>query len=64
MTERPPIDAVSIAEIAEMLQVNPGTVSKWRRRGLLPEPDRRLAAADLWHSATIWEWAISTGRMP
>ena len=36
------VDVVGRAEIAQRLRVRPRTVSQWRWRGVLPEPDSRV----------------------
>jgi len=54
---------VSIAEIADRLDVPKDTVNKWRHRGLLPDPDYSLAVGPVWEWSTIERWAIDTGRV-
>jgi hypothetical protein len=51
-----------MAEIANLLSVQKGTVHKWRHRGILPEPDYQLSIGPLWDEDTIAEWAEKTGR--
>jgi hypothetical protein len=57
------LDIIGAQEIAGLLQVKTDTVHQWRKRGLLPAPDKRLAMGDIWKTQTIIDWAISTGRL-
>lgn len=57
-------DLMGMPEIADYLAVRRGTVYAWRQRGILPPPDVKLAACDLWLRPTIDEWAKQTGRVP
>lgn len=50
-------------EVAEFLGVKPRTVSQWRSRRRLPEPDLVLNATNLWRRSTILRWAGDTGRL-
>ena len=50
------------AEIAILLDVQPGTVSQWKFRRILPEADYVLHCGDLWTRHTIERWARMTGR--
>ena len=38
------------------------TVDKWRKRGIMPDPDEPLHAGPVWWETTIIQWARSTGR--
>lgn len=51
-------------EIADLLQVQRGTVNRWIQRKVIPAPDYRLAAGNLWLRATIERWARETQRWP
>ncbi len=55
-------DLVDRAGIAERLGVSAPTVSRWHRRSILPEPDMRLGATELWNWNTIGEWAKDRSR--
>lgn len=55
---------LGVADIARLLEVKPGTVTKWRKRRLFPAPDLRLSIGDAWLQGTVVEWAERTGRMP
>ncbi|MDH3606880.1 MAG: hypothetical protein OER12_07780 [Acidimicrobiia bacterium] len=55
-------DLVDRAEIGERLGVNAATVSRWHRRSILPEPDRRLGPLEIWNWGTIGEWAKDRSR--
>ncbi len=55
-------DLVDRAGIAERLGVSAPTVSRWHRRSILPEPDTRLGATELWNWNTIGEWAKDRSR--
>lgn len=54
---------IGIAEIADLLKVRANTVSVWRHRGLLPDPDLELAMGGLWKTTAILKWAQQTGRL-
>ena len=54
---------LGIAEIAVLLDMQPGSISVLRSRGQLPAPDARLAVTDLWLQDTVLEWAERTGRI-
>lgn len=55
---------VGVSEIAEMLSVEPSTVSSWQARKRLPKPDAFINKGrnKLWKTKTIIDWANSTGR--
>jgi predicted DNA-binding transcriptional regulator AlpA len=57
------IDAVGVLEIAERLGVKRQTVSMWKLRGLLPEPDRLVSGQPAWDWPVIEAWARQTGRL-
>jgi hypothetical protein len=44
--------------IAELLNVQPRTPSKWRDRGVLPPPDGRIGSghADYWWRSRVLRW--------
>lgn len=42
-----------ITEIAREIGISPDTVSVWRTRGKLPEPDFVLAMGPIWKAGTI-----------
>lgn len=46
----------SIDEIATAVGAKPATVSQWRRRGKLPQPDVLLAIGPIWYPETIRPW--------
>ena len=52
-----------MAEIAERLGVSKQTVARWRRRGLLPEPDFHAGDKPAWDWHGVEEWAQATGRL-
>ena len=60
----PQIELVGVAEISELLGVEPATVTKWAQRGILPEPDLVLSIGKIWIVETVIEWARETGRAP
>ncbi len=66
---RPPWGYVTSAELAEVLGVHIQTISNWKLRGILPEPDRlkgnrnryRISAIKSWleardESSVTWDW--------
>jgi hypothetical protein len=44
------------AEVAAYLRVRPATVSTYRMRGQMPEPDKKLGRTQLWRPQTIIDW--------
>jgi predicted DNA-binding transcriptional regulator AlpA len=56
------LDLVGVTEIAEMFGMNRVTISKWRQKGILPDPDAELTKRPLWLRSTIEQWAAKTGR--
>ena len=51
-------------EVAVLLDVRPGTVSQWKFRKLLPDPDYTLHCGDVWMRSTIERWARLTVGCP
>jgi hypothetical protein len=62
MTSNQSTRMVGPAEIADMFDVHPVTVDRWRRDGILPAPGQWLRRGPIWSYQTIVEWAESTGR--
>lgn len=56
-------DPVSIAIVAERLDVAADTVVKWRQRGIFPEPAMKLGHSPVWAWAVVEAWARETGRL-
>lgn len=56
-------DLVGVAEIAQRIGVEVGTVQSWRRRhDDFPEPIARLSAGLVWAWPDVDDWARATGR--
>lgn len=55
-------EPVGLAEIAERLGVERGTVDMWRHRELLPEPRWTVGGRPAWSWGDIEDWAEQTGR--
>ncbi len=53
---------VGPADIATRLGVSPTTVSAWKRRGLLPEPEILVSGVPLWFWPDIERWAKETNH--
>jgi hypothetical protein len=66
MVYKPNEFPVSVNEVAEILDVEPATVSTWKSRKLMPKPDALLnkGTTRVWRIDTILEWANATGRNP
>lgn len=56
------IELVDVTEIARRLNVKPGTVHKWRLRGIFPDPFQELTIGPIWFWRTVRSWAESSGR--
>jgi predicted site-specific integrase-resolvase len=57
------LDILGPGEVAELLGVTPITVARWRRDGVLPEPDAMLKRVAVWERDTVLLWARETGRL-
>ena len=55
---------VGVHEIALLLGVEPATVSSWRQRKRLPNPEGYLnkGRTPFWKQGEILDWAAATGR--
>jgi hypothetical protein len=53
-------DLLDLTAVAELFEVNKGTVQKWRTRGILPPPDVELAMGPIWVRATVEQWGLAT----
>lgn len=51
-------------EVAALARVQVETVSRWRARGIAPEPDAVISRVPLWRERTIVRWLEQTGRLP
>ena len=51
-------------EVAALAGVQVETVSRWRNRGIMVEPDVTISRVPIWREATIVRWLEQTGRMP
>ena len=59
-----PTGEVTIALIAALLNVQPGTVHRWRQRNLgFPPPKRYVGATPVWDWSAVKAWAERTGRL-
>jgi excisionase family DNA binding protein len=47
---------LTVAEVAERLEVKPATVRRYLHKKDLPEPDGRAGQSPLWKEATIEAW--------
>lgn len=54
---------VGLKEIANLFAVPQVTVSKWRARKVLPEPDSVVSGVPVWALTSIIEFAFQTGRI-
>lgn len=53
---------MGLAEIAQRMGVERGTVDQWRHRGLLPEPRWTVGGRPAWDWSDIAAWAKDTNR--
>lgn len=53
---RPEAEWWTTSEVAAYLGVRTPTISAYRNRGQMPEPDRKLGRTQLWRPQTIIEW--------
>jgi hypothetical protein len=50
-------------EVAALAGVQVETVSRWRARGIAPDPDVVISRVPIWLEATIVSWLRDTGRL-
>ena len=62
MTSAKSTRMVGPAEIADLFDVHPVTVDRWRREKILPAPDQILRRGPIWSYQTIIDWGKETGR--
>jgi len=58
------VEAVGLAEIAELLGVAPNTVTSWRQRKQLPPPRWELKSGPIWLADDITAWYAVTKGSP
>ena len=58
------MEAVGVAEIAELLGVAPNTVTSWRQRKQLPPPRWDLKSGPIWLAEDITAWHAATRGSP
>jgi len=58
------VEAVGVAEIAELLGVAPNTVTSWRQRKQLPPPRWDLKSGPIWLASDITSWYAATKGSP
>ena len=58
-------DPLSVYEVAKLLNFKESTVSSWRQRHQMPEPDKLVNGGKtaLWKKSTILNWAKNTNRL-
>lgn len=49
-------------QVAEYLGISPKTISAYKSRGQMPEPDRTYGRTPLWRKDTIDQWRVTVGR--
>jgi hypothetical protein len=58
------VEAVGIAEIAELLGISPNTVTSWRQRKQLPPPRWELKSGPIWLADDVIAWYAATKGSP
>jgi DNA-binding transcriptional MerR regulator len=53
---------LTLAEVAEMCGLQPGTLSAYRARGYMPKPDQQFGRTPLWRPRTINKWRAQMNR--
>lgn len=53
---------MTLTEVAKHLSLSIGTVSAYRSRGRMPEPDLQYGRTPLWSPATIDKWRAGQTR--
>ena len=57
-------DPLSVYEVAKLLNFKESTVSSWRQRHQMPEPDKLVnGGKDCFMKKTILNWAKNTNRL-
>lgn len=54
---------LTLSQVAERLGLTMGTVSAYRSRGKMPEPDLQYGRTPLWKPETITAWRSSQTRV-
>lgn len=52
----------TVTDVAAYLRVKPDTVSGYKTRRQMPEPDEQVGRTPVWRPATIIEWRPRTAR--
>ena len=60
-----PVDdkPIGVNEIAELFEVRPATVHKWRERGQFIDPSGSVSGTPWWWHSKVMDWAKETGRL-
>lgn len=61
--DRPRMTPVGIVEIADLLNVQRGTVDQWIHRGIFPDPRWTVGGRPAWEQTDVEAWAKTTGRL-
>ncbi|WP_083503464.1 helix-turn-helix transcriptional regulator [Frankia casuarinae] len=59
----PDLEWWTTSDVAEYLGVRVGTVSSYRIRGQMPEPDRTIGRTHVWRPQRILEWHAGRTRV-
>jgi predicted DNA-binding transcriptional regulator AlpA len=51
-----PLQLIKKRELAELLCVNPWTIDRWRKRGIIPQPITLSDQVLAWRISTIEQW--------
>lgn len=52
---------IGLDEVCALVSRSAWTVRRWRREGLMPEPDRRVGRTLLWNRQRFFEWLDGEG---
>jgi hypothetical protein len=57
-----PDTLLTAKEIAELLDVHPGTITSYHSRGQMPVPDATYGRTNLWKRSTVDAWRAGVTR--
>lgn len=53
----------TVSEVADALGLSPSTLTAYRARGKMPQPDKQYGRTPLWRPETITKWRNQSTRV-
>lgn len=57
-------DLLTISEVADRLGLSTSTITSYKARGYMPQPDTQYGRTPLWKVTTIDSWRAKARRVP